>query len=75
MPVTKLYYKIIILTIKICRVADGTLAFMFESSLLLKVTKWAHENNIDDKYYTCWQGLQANFNYSKSAEEKPKTTQ
>lgn len=57
------------------RVADGTLAFMFESSLLLRVTEWAHSHNIDDKYYECWQGLKSNFSYNKPAEEKSKTTQ
>ncbi len=57
------------------RVADGTLAFMFESSMLLRVTQWAHVHNLDDKYYLCWQGLKSNFSHNKSADEKPKATQ
>lgn len=48
---------------------------MFESSLLLRVTEWAHSHNVDDKYYECWQGLKANFSHNKSAEEKAKTQQ
>jgi homogentisate 1,2-dioxygenase len=45
------------------RVADGTQAFMFESSLSMAVTKWAEETcqKLDDKYYECWQKLENNF--------------
>lgn len=46
------------------RVADGTQAFMFESSLSMAVTKWGEETcqKLDAKYYECWQGLKNNFN-------------
>jgi len=74
-PDTETFAKASNAELKPHRVADGTLAFMFESSLLLKVTTWAHETNLDDKYYTCWQGLQSNFSYNKSAEERPKPSQ
>ncbi|XP_040583939.1 homogentisate 1,2-dioxygenase [Lepeophtheirus salmonis] len=45
------------------KVAEGTMAFMFESSLGLAVTKWAeiHSDKLDKKYYNCWQKLQNNF--------------
>lgn len=43
------------------RVADGTLAFMFESSYLLKLTKFAEETNIDQDYYKCWEDLKSYF--------------
>lgn len=45
------------------RVADGTQAFMFESSLSMAVTKWGQDtcNKLDHKYYECWQKLKNNF--------------
>lgn len=45
------------------RVADGTQAFMFESSLSMAVTKWGEKTceKLDAKYYECWQGLQKHF--------------
>uniref|UniRef100_A0A336L0W1 Homogentisate 1,2-dioxygenase n=1 Tax=Culicoides sonorensis TaxID=179676 RepID=A0A336L0W1_CULSO len=45
------------------RVADGTQAFMFESSLSMAVTKWGEETcqKLDAKYYECWQGLEKHF--------------
>jgi len=49
------------------RVADGTMAFMFESSLGLGLTTWGEEicQKIDPDYYKCWQGLKK---YFKSPE-------
>lgn len=45
------------------RVADGTQAFMFESSLSMAVTRWGEETcqKLDAKYYECWQGLEKHF--------------
>lgn len=45
------------------RVADGTMAFMFETSLSLAVTKYATDecNVVDEKYYECWQPLKRFF--------------
>ncbi|XP_030384097.1 homogentisate 1,2-dioxygenase [Scaptodrosophila lebanonensis] len=45
------------------RIAEGTQAFMFESSLSLAVTKWGEETckKIDSQYYECWQALNNNF--------------
>lgn len=45
------------------RIAEGTQAFMFESSLSLAVTKWGEETcaKLDKKYYECWQSLQKYF--------------
>jgi len=44
-------------------VADGTQAFMFETSLGLSVTKWAEETccKLDREYYKVWQKLENNF--------------
>lgn len=45
------------------KVAVGTQAFMFESSLSMAVTKWGEETclKLDKKYYECWQGLEKHF--------------
>ncbi|ALC39301.1 hgo [Drosophila busckii] len=45
------------------RVAEGTQAFMFESSLSLAVTKWGEQTcqKLDAAYYECWQALQNKF--------------
>lgn len=47
------------------RVADGTQAFMFESSLSMAVTKWGEETcqKLDAKYSDCWQGLEKHFKF------------
>ena len=38
-------------------------AFMFESCLSMRVTKWAEEEvgNLDKTYYKCWDGLVSHF--------------
>uniref|UniRef100_A0A224XCG1 Homogentisate 1,2-dioxygenase n=1 Tax=Panstrongylus lignarius TaxID=156445 RepID=A0A224XCG1_9HEMI len=46
------------------RIGDGALAFMFESSLGMKNTKWVN-NYLDLNYYKCWQGLKKQFNQMK----------
>ncbi|XP_072469993.1 homogentisate 1,2-dioxygenase isoform X1 [Notamacropus eugenii] len=45
------------------RVAEGTMAFMFETSLSLAVTKWGLKtcNCLDGNYYKCWQTLRSHF--------------
>ncbi|XP_031569436.1 homogentisate 1,2-dioxygenase-like [Actinia tenebrosa] len=49
------------------RVADGTMAFMFESSLSMTVTKWGLKTcqKLDPEYYKCWQDLQKHFDPKK----------
>ncbi|XP_063150674.1 homogentisate 1,2-dioxygenase isoform X2 [Candoia aspera] len=44
------------------RIAEGTMAFMFESSLSLAVTKWGLTTSLDKNYYKCWEALKINFN-------------
>ncbi|VVC93235.1 unnamed protein product [Leptidea sinapis] len=41
------------------KIAVGTQAFMFESSLSMAITKWGAETcqKLDAKYYQCWQDL------------------
>lgn len=45
------------------RIAEGTQAFMFESSLSMAVTRWGEETcqKLDAKYYECWQALEKKF--------------
>jgi homogentisate 1,2-dioxygenase len=41
---------------------DNTLAFMFETQLVLRPTRFALESRIlQHEYYECWQGLKKNF--------------
>jgi len=47
--------------LKPARVADGTMAFMFESSLSLVVTDWANAEHMDSEYYKDWQPLKKHF--------------
>jgi homogentisate 1,2-dioxygenase len=46
------------------RIAEGTMAFMFETSLSLAVTKWGNKTcqKVDADYYQCWQSLKKHFN-------------
>jgi homogentisate 1,2-dioxygenase len=41
---------------------DATLAFMFETRFVTKITKFAAESGmLQEDYYTCWQGLKSTF--------------
>ncbi|MEJ7616573.1 MAG: homogentisate 1,2-dioxygenase [Pyrinomonadaceae bacterium] len=43
--------------------SSGTLAFMFETRLVMRPTTFAMENAmLQSEYYTCWQDLKNNFN-------------
>ncbi|RWS23192.1 hypothetical protein B4U80_07070 [Leptotrombidium deliense] len=45
------------------RVADGTMAFMFESSMNITITEWGQKlcKTVDEEYYKCWQSLKKHF--------------
>ncbi|XP_063954651.1 homogentisate 1,2-dioxygenase-like isoform X1 [Lytechinus pictus] len=45
------------------RIADGTMAFMFETSLSLALTEWGDKTcqKVDPSYYECWQPLEKRF--------------
>ena len=45
------------------RVADGTMSFMFESSLQLRVTEWGLNScgTLVPNYFECWSGLKKHF--------------
>ncbi|CAG8579348.1 480_t:CDS:10 [Acaulospora morrowiae] len=57
--------------LKPVRVADGTQAFMFESSLMLGMTLWGVSNKmeIQKDYYMGWQNLKSNFNPNVKANK------
>lgn len=43
---------------------EGTMAFMFETQLVVRPTKFALETKIlQHEYYECWQGLKKNFKH------------
>lgn len=61
-PDAECYEKATNVRLKPSRVADGTMAFMFESSLSLGISPWAQETSkIDKDYYKCWEGLKNSF--------------
>jgi len=45
------------------RVAEGTMAFMFESSLMLKTSNWAMQQSIQSDYHLAWAGLKRKFTH------------
>ncbi|CAD5207155.1 unnamed protein product [Bursaphelenchus okinawaensis] len=48
--------------LKPARIAEGTMAFMFESSFSMKVTDSAKTENVDQDYFKDWQPLEKHFN-------------
>lgn len=49
---------------------DNTLAFMFETQLVVRPTRFALETKIlQHEYYECWQGLKKHFNSGKSEKK------
>jgi homogentisate 1,2-dioxygenase len=51
--------------LKPVKIPDTTLAFMFESTYLFKITDYARKNHVDHDYYKCWQTLKNNFDPNK----------
>ncbi|RIA91772.1 homogentisate 1,2-dioxygenase-like protein [Glomus cerebriforme] len=53
--------------LKPVRVADGTMSFMFESSLMLGVTEWGMSNqvHIQHDYWEAWKDLKSHFDATK----------
>jgi len=48
--------------LKPARVAEGTMAFMFESSLMLKVSEWAMKTvELQKDYWKAWSELKPKF--------------
>lgn len=57
------------------RIADGTQAFMFETSYSLALTKWSAKlsNKLDVDYYKCWEGLKKHF-YDLNDQSQQRST-
>ena len=53
------------------RVADGTMAFMFETCFGLALTKWGEQvcGKIDPNYKNDWKAIKANFEGTKKIED------
>lgn len=49
------------------RIADGTMAFMFETYYGLAITEWAEKisGKLDLDYHNCWKDLRKHFNPEK----------
>ncbi|XP_064617998.1 homogentisate 1,2-dioxygenase-like [Liolophura sinensis] len=49
--------------LKAVKIAEGTMAFMFESSFSMAVTEWGNSTceAVDENYYQCWQPLKKHF--------------
>lgn len=56
------------------RIADGTMAFMFETMMGMTVTEWAGRENLDADYYKEWRPLKRNFFRSVSNERGGKSS-
>ena len=44
---------------------EDTMAFMFESTYMFKVTEFAQNNNVDKNYYKCWESIKSYFHPEK----------
>lgn len=65
-PEAEVFEKASTCDLKPTRVADNTLAFMFETTYMLKPTPWAmKKEHIDAEYHHCWTGLKKHFNPNK----------
>jgi homogentisate 1,2-dioxygenase len=62
-PDADCYDKAINDELKPMRISEGSLAFMFESSLSLILTKWSMKTceRVDPDYFKCWSSLRKHF--------------
>lgn len=61
-PDAKTFEGASVATLKPERVAEGTMAFMFETSLMLKVSEWALNSGIlQSDYLSAWRGIKSHF--------------
>jgi len=62
-PDTSAFEKATTKELKPEKLPEDTLAFMFESTYILKITQFAKTGLIiDQDYYKCWEGLKSHFN-------------
>jgi len=50
--------------LKPVQIPESTLAFMFETTFIMRVTSFAQNHALDDNYWQCWQGLKSHFQSS-----------
>ncbi|XP_029649269.1 homogentisate 1,2-dioxygenase [Octopus sinensis] len=62
-PDAECFEKSSTMDLKPIKIAEGTMAFMFESSLSLALTKWGNDtcHKVDNEYFRCWQPIKKNF--------------
>lgn len=60
-PDASTFDKASVAELKPVRMSEDSLAFMFESTYLLRVTAWGAAANVDEDYWKCWQGFKKNF--------------
>eukprot|EP01098_Paradermamoeba_levis_P016930 TRINITY_DN942_c0_g1_i1.p1 TRINITY_DN942_c0_g1~~TRINITY_DN942_c0_g1_i1.p1 ORF type:complete len:431 (-),score=97.56 TRINITY_DN942_c0_g1_i1:139-1431(-) len=61
-PDTTTFLKCSAEELKPVKLFTGSLAFMFETTYMLKISKFAHNESLKDvNYYKCWQDLPVNF--------------
>ncbi len=60
-PDADTYYSALTADLKPVKTGEGSLAFMFESSLMMGVTEWAlnEAGTLQPDYYKAWQGLES----------------
>jgi homogentisate 1,2-dioxygenase len=64
-PDTEAFEKATKAELKPTRVAEGTMAFMFESTYMLNITSHAQKTNVDTGYNDCWKDLKSHFHNTK----------
>jgi len=47
--------------LKPVKLPEDSLAFMFESTYMFKLTQWGNDAPKDEEYYKCWEGVAENF--------------
>ena len=61
-PEAEVYEKASKADLKPVKVGEGSMAFMFETAYMMKLTDYAvNPNHIDDEYYKCWEPLVKHF--------------
>ena len=63
-PEAEVFEKASTMELKPAKVGEGSMAFMFETTYQLKLTKYAHDIStdfVDKDYYKCWQGIVKHF--------------
>jgi homogentisate 1,2-dioxygenase len=61
-PERDVFEKASTVDLKPQKIGEGSMAFMFETAYMMKLTDFAiNEDNVDTDYYKCWQGIEKHF--------------